>query len=313
MRPPRQRNPNTEPLLGDMLADPIVHSVMRRDRVDPEELFKLIADVRRHLQTVETGDASGDLFPLRRSTIGAPEEAEEDMMIASEEQLLRVAEAAAEIAECHRILNKSGLNLVGEVLRGFGDFTEFEHYPPDDVYDPETHAQYYFHAHPLGEREWSDFGHFHIFLRPKGMPAGVRPLAIPGHESPQGDNDALCHLIAISMTREGFPERLFTCNRWVTAETWYAGEDVIGMLDRCVFDVAWPSWPLNRWLSAMLVLFRPEIERLIVARDAVVAKWLGQHPDIDVFEDRRLEITSSLPISLSERLRQVADAVQRTR
>lgn len=234
-------------------------------------------------------------------------------MMAADEQFQRMTEAAAEIAECHRVLNKSGLNLVAEVLRGFGDFTEFEHYPPDDVYDPETHAQYYFHAHPPGGREWSDYGHFHIFLRPKGMPTGIHPLAVPGHESPQGDNDALCHLIAISMTREGFPERLFTNNRWVTAETWYAGEDVISMLDRCVFDVAWPSWPLNRWLSAMLVLFRPEVERLIIARDAAVAKWLEQHPDIDVFEDRRLEITSSLPISLSERLRQVAEAVQRTR
>ncbi len=44
MRPPRQGNPNAEPLLEDMLADPIVHSVMRRDRVDPKELFKLISE-----------------------------------------------------------------------------------------------------------------------------------------------------------------------------------------------------------------------------------------------------------------------------
>lgn len=202
-------------------------------------------------------------------------------------QALRIA--ASDISQCQRVLAKSGLNLVGEVLRGFGDFTEFEHYPPDDVYDPETHAQYYFHAHPPGERDWSDYGHFHVFMRPKG-----------------GDNDALCHLIGISMTREGQPERLFTTNRWVTAETWYAGGDVIAMLDRCVFDVAWPSWPLNRWLSALLVLYRPEIEALILARDAVISDWSSRHPDRDVFEDRGLEITSATMISLPEKLAQLA-------
>lgn len=103
----------------------------------------------------------------------------------------RLTRAAAEIVECSRILDKSGLNLVGEVLRGFGDFIQFEHYPPEDSYDPESHAQYYFHAHPPGEREWSDYGHFHIFLRPKGMPAGISPAPLPDL-APEGDgNDRL--------------------------------------------------------------------------------------------------------------------------
>lgn len=223
-----------------------------------------------------------------------------------DERLTAMAGAAAEVAECLRVLNKSGLNLVGEVLRGFGEFTEFEHYPPDDVYDPESHAQYYFHAHAPGEREWSDYGHFHIFLRPKGMPPGIRPLAVPEGEPPSGENNALSHLIAISMTRDGLPARLFTTNRWVSAETWYEAEDVVRMLDHCVFDVAWPSWPLNRWLSAMLVLFRPQIEDLIRRRDRAVQEWAKDHPGEDVFEDRRLEITSALDISLERQLGELA-------
>ncbi|MBR9972497.1 DUF6969 family protein [Magnetospirillum sulfuroxidans] len=214
--------------------------------------------------------------------------------------------AAAEIIECQRVLAKSGLNLVGEVLRGFGDFTEFEHYPPDDVYDPETHGQYYFHAHPPGGRDWSDYGHFHIFMRPKGMPTGIRPMVVADPLSQGGDNDALCHLIGVSMTQDGQPERLFTTNRWVTAETWYAGNDVIAMLERCAFDVAWPSWPLNRWLSALLVLYRREIEALILARDAVISDWSSRHSDRNVFEDRGLEITSAMMISLPEKLAQSA-------
>ena len=54
----------------------------------------------------------------------------------------RMIEAGAEAAECMRVLAKSGGNLVGEVLRGNGEFYELSHYPPDDVYDPESHAQF---------------------------------------------------------------------------------------------------------------------------------------------------------------------------
>ena len=212
----------------------------------------------------------------------------------------QMRQAAEEIREVNRVLAKSGLNLVGEVLRGFGDFTEFEHYPPDDAYDPDSHAQYYFHAHSPGEREWSDYGHFHIFLRPPGMPADIRPAPLP---DAQGGEAALCHLVAISMTREGQPERLFTTNRWVTAETWYKGADVKRMLTGCTFDIAWPSWPLNRWLGAMLVLYRAEIEALIDARDQAVAQWRAAHPGTNAFEDRGLEITSARLISLEEKLK----------
>ena len=31
-------------------------------------------------------------------------------------------------------------------------------------------------------------------------------------------NDKLSHLIAISMNQAGFPTRLFTTNRWITAD-----------------------------------------------------------------------------------------------
>jgi hypothetical protein len=210
----------------------------------------------------------------------------------------RMIEAGAEAAECMRVLAKSGGNLVGEVLRGNGEFYELSHYPPDDVYDPESHAQFYFHAHPPAARDEPDYGHFHTFLRPKGMPSGIAPAPLPGFVMPEGDNDALSHLIAISMTREGLPERLFTTNRWVTGDVWYAAGDVVAMLDRFVIDLAYPSWPLNRWITAMLVLYRPQIVQLLRERDRRVAAWQAEHPDVDVFEDRRFEITSSLAISV---------------
>ncbi len=208
----------------------------------------------------------------------------------------RLLEAGAQIQECYRVLAKGGLNVVGEVLRGQGEFVEFEHYPTDDVFDQDSGGQYYYHAHREGEH-----GHFHTFLRARGIPAGIAPLAAP-HASapwPQGD-DALSHLMAISMNRYGFPKALFATNRWVTDETWYAADDVIAMLDHYVIDHAFPSWPVNRWISAMLVLFRPHIEVLLRHRDAVVAWHQRVATTHDVFEDRALEATGSLDISVDD-------------
>lgn len=222
------------------------------------------------------------------------------------ERLEAMRTAGEEILECRRVLLKGGLNVVGEMLRGQGEFVEYEHYPADDVFDAETHAQYYYHAHRGSEGE---HGHFHTFLRAPGMPAGVVPVPYGGEEPwPSGD-EALSHLIAVSMDAYGEPIGLFTVNRWVTGDAWYAAADVIRMLERFEIDHANPSWPANRWLGAMLRLFRPQIEALVLARDVAVADWARAHPATDVFEDRELEITSQIAISVEEQIAAVAAAL----
>ena len=125
---------------------------------------------------------------------------------------------------------------------------------------------------------------------------------------PQGD-EALSHLVAIAMDGYGFPTGLFTTNRWVTAEAWYPAEQVIQMLDRFVIDHAFPSWPVNRWISAMFVLFRPHIEALLRQRDEAIRAWMAAHPGEDVFEDRKLDITSQMDISVEETLSRIEQAI----
>ena len=225
-------------------------------------------------------------------------------------QLHAMQQAGLEILQCYHVLQKAGLNLVGEVLRDAlnrGEtFYEFNHYPDDDVYDRETHAQYYYHAH---RGEIGEHGHFHTFLRPKGMPDGVAPIDYPATDPwPRGD-EALSHLVAIAMDSYGYPTGLFTTNRWVTAEAWYPATEVMQMLDRFVIDHAFPSWPLNRWISAMFVLFRPHIELLLQRRDEIVWAWAEAYPGEDVFEDRALDITSQMPISVEEMRAQVERAL----
>ena len=141
------------------------------------------------------------------------------------------------------------------------------------------------------------------------MPPGITPAKLPGLVLPEDPNDALSHLVAIAMTPAGLPFRLFTVNRWVTGEVWYTADDVIRLLDVFKIDHAQPSWPVNRWVSAMVQLFKPQIADLLRARDRKVAQWQERAPDVDVFEDRDLEVTSFLDISVDAQVQSVASAL----
>src|SRR3546814_4112720 len=66
------------------------------------------------------------------------------------EALEAMAAAGAEAVDVHRVLAKTGDNLVGELLKNNGTFYEWDHYPPGDVYDHETHGQHYYTAHEIG-------------------------------------------------------------------------------------------------------------------------------------------------------------------
>ncbi|SCA57793.1 conserved hypothetical protein [Candidatus Terasakiella magnetica] len=222
------------------------------------------------------------------------------------ERLKKMLKAGHEVENCQRVLTKVGENIVADLLKGSGTFFQMNHYPEGDVYDHDTHGQYYYHAHRDGEH-----GHFHLFLRPKGMPKGVKPLVGDDFKKPKAKNDALSHLIAISMDAFGAPQSLFTTNRWVTAEYWYDCEDVIKMLDHFEIDHASPSWPANRWVGAMVQLYYPQICDLLRTRDHVIEDWKNEHPDVNVFEDRHLEITSELECNVHYQIAEIEEELKR--
>jgi len=217
-----------------------------------------------------------------------------------------MAEAGQEIVEIHRLLTKTGDNVVGELIKGHETFFEWDHYPPGDVYDRETHGQYYYHAHAADQRFADEHGHFHTFIRPRGMPRGIKPAPVPNFTMPEDPDDALSHFVAVAMNPEGFPFRLFTVNRWVTGEVWYSGEDVCTLLDYFKIEHMQPSWAVNRWITAMMRLFKPQIVALVRARDRTVEDWARAHPGEDVYEDRNLEVTSCVDISVEDQVRAVA-------
>jgi hypothetical protein len=247
---------------------------------------------------------------MRSALPEAAAKPELDLGELSRQRLEEMVEAGHEVVNVHRVLAKTGDNIVGEVLRGQGTFFEWDHYPKGDVYDPETHGQYYYHAHAADQRFPGEHGHFHTFLRPRGMPEGVQPASVPDFKQPADPNDALSHIIAISMDKQGLPFRLFTVNRWVTGETWYNAEDVIAMLDHFDIDHTKPSWPVNRWIGGLVRLFRPQIETLLHKRDETVADWQARHNDRNVYEDRELEVTSFVDISIDHQIQAVNEQLK---
>lgn len=185
-------------------------------------------------------------------------------------------QALREIAFCEAILAKGGLTVLSEIFEGVPEVSAWEHFPPGDVYDPQSGAQWYYHCHPAAEGS-AEHGHFHCFIRPHG-PDG------PIH-----------HLAAIGVDRDGRPLRLFTVNQWVVDDDGADATQTIALLERFDLQMPRPSYLVNRWLTAMFVAWEPQIAELMRERDRVLAAHIV--PDgVAIGQDRALEVTSELRI-----------------
>lgn len=223
-----------------------------------------------------------------------------DLKHLSDAGLIQLAKAAQEALFWLDALGRGGADPVSEMLRGQGTFYELQHYPENDVFDAATQSQYYYHAHRGGEH-----GHFHLFLRKNGHPAGMHAPAQSAADYLDNEANPPTHLAALSMNSMGEPIGLFTTNRWVTAECWHAAPAVTAMLDLFSITHARQSWPVNRWLRAMVRLYRHEIADLLIARDQAMDAFAARHRGADAFEDRRLEIISAIAISLPDKAQAV--------
>lgn len=190
------------------------------------------------------------------------------------------AQAAREALFCEQVLAKTGGNVLLETLREAKSVAAWEHFPPGDVFDADSGAQWYYHCHPPEEGR-AEHGHFHCFVRPDG-PGG------PVH-----------HLIAVGVDPYGKLIRLFTVNQWVVGDAWLDAEGTIALLPLFDVQLARPSYLVNRWLTAILGLYEKEIAALIRSRDQVIEA----HRPLDGTaprEDRALEVTSGLVVDLRQ-------------
>lgn len=216
------------------------------------------------------------------------------------QDLQKITEAGLEVLNCHRVLAKTGDNLVGELFKGCDDFFEWDHYPKGDAIDKASNSQMFYHSHKVGERE-AEHGHFHTFLHKGAFAKGVNPKVLV-EQTKKKKSHQLTHLIGISMDQFGIPFKLFTVNRWVTGEVWYDCDDIIKAMDSFEIDIAQPSWPVNVWLSNMIQLFRPQVIELLIERDKAINNWAKKNSSEFVYEDRKLEITSGLDISVDDQI-----------
>jgi len=185
-------------------------------------------------------------------------------------------QALREIAFCEAILAKGGLTVLSEIFEGVSEVSAWEHFPPGDVYDPQSGAQWYYHCHPAADGS-AEHGHFHCFIRP------------------QGPDGPIHHLAAIGVDQNGRPLRLFTVNQWVVDDDPADAAETIALLERFDLQMPRPSYLVNRWLTAMFVAWEPQIAELIRERDRVLAAHVA--PDgVTTGQDRTLEVTAELRI-----------------
>ena len=118
--------------------------------------------------------------------------------------------AAQEIVFCEAVLAKSGDNVLSETLRETPNIEAWSHYPPGDVLDPASGAQWYYHCH-IPPADETEHGHFHCFVRPDGAKGPVH------------------HLIAIGVDPLGRLHRLFTVNQWVVGDAGLAAAPTIAL------------------------------------------------------------------------------------
>ncbi|MFN3766176.1 MAG: DUF6969 family protein [Aliihoeflea sp.] len=184
------------------------------------------------------------------------------------------ARALEEIAFCEALLAKGGQNVLTETFRETSGVTVWDHYPPGDVFDPVSGAQWFYHCHPAEEGA-SEHGHFHCFLRPDGVDGPIH------------------HLAAIGVDPFGKLLRIFTVNQWVVGDDWLDADRTIPLARRFDMQMPRPSYLVNRWLTAVFAAYEDEIAKLIAERDRVLAGHTPP-PGIAAREDRALEVTSEL-------------------
>jgi hypothetical protein len=112
------------------------------------------------------------------------------------ETLAAMLHAGRDVLEWRRILAETGDSVVGPVLRHERRLYILDHYPKGDVFDPDSHAQWYYHAHDKKDRP-GEHSHFHTFMRGGGMPAGIHPAPLPDFELKVDKHELVCHLVAV--------------------------------------------------------------------------------------------------------------------
>jgi hypothetical protein len=173
-------------------------------------------------------------------------------------------------------LERKGTSMI-DLVRDGEPLVPWRLYPGESgILDRRSGYQFYYHSHGADHEP----GHFHT----------VRLFA-----------DHTSHLVAISMTPDGWPQALFTLNLWAIGDTYESAADLRRYVQRFHLSEQVGPPPLVRFVNLIFEVFGPEIERLQDEKIAALAAHRAAHPDRDVFEDRSLEVLSRVEIDVRAR------------
>jgi hypothetical protein len=170
----------------------------------------------------------------------------------------------------------------------------WEHYPDNDARDARTRSRWYYHVHAPGDRDPTEHGHFHLFLHRTQLddPAGFNAAPAAGEDAPAH----VTHIAGLGIDHSGIPVSWFVTNRWVTDEFLYPAETMIAHLDRYDVDETAEDPLVNRFLTAMVALYRPQLSDLLRERDRAMSMLVAA--DGPAAYEAGNDVLASIPIDL---------------
>jgi Domain of unknown function (DUF6969) len=184
-------------------------------------------------------------------------------------------------------LEREGTSVI-DLVRDGQPLQPWRLYPGESgIFDPGTRYQFYYHSHGSDH----EAGHFHT----------VRLFA-----------DHTAHLVAISMTADGWPQALFTLNLWAIGDTYENAGNLRSYVRWFHLGEHVGPPPLVRFVNLVFRAFGPQIERLQNEKVAALAAYRATHPGLDVFEDRSLEVLSRVQVDVRVRDGSVVSTIPRS-
>ena len=225
-----------------------------------------------------------------------------------DQELLKICNAGNQARHWTNVLRKTDETPLSSLLYGVETVEDDMEYPSQTVQDFESGSQYYFHSH--SDRN-GEFGHLHTYVLESGIPKGIRghsPATLGDHSNKFRTHS---HLVAIVINKSCMPQSMFTINHWSSQEAQYSLQNLEKILDCFDISHAWPSYPSNRWMSALLRLFKPQIMHLFAEREAHLAALDTEGRETPAAEDYDLEVTSQAEISVADQLNSALSEARR--
>lgn len=192
-------------------------------------------------------------------------------------------------------LSQRGEQVVQSMI-GKNTFSEWDHYPDNDVRDNKNASQYFYHAHTGLQRPFDEHGHFHLFVHAEEM--GLRKA------NPRF-NPAPAHLVAVSMNAQGLPSGFFTVNRWVTKGPWLTFDQCEYGLKHFRVTGRQGKKEINSFLTSLVQMYFPHIMTLLKQRDHIMQTLSAERDRRTVFADHTIEVLNYLPIDLMRDITQL--------